>query len=237
MFILLNKLPIPQSLLSNGGTAENAEMILLVFATEIEAEAFIDYHDLKKQDKSEFYDLYERGNISLIITGMGSMRGALSLSDLIKQETKEGNRIARIINYGIAGCLSDKFSIGAVVEIDKVIKYDPVEFSRPKPGKLFLSSFPDIIINEKRGDLNILATSDHPIFIEEDSKKVARYANFVDMEGYGYAFVAKYYNIPIRLLKGISDFVFKQSEESFIQNVKTCLEKLLSFHRSNKTYL
>ena len=208
-------------------------MILLVFATEIEAKPFIDYYDLIKQNRSGSYEFYKRGDLSLIITGMGSIKGAVSLLDFIKQETREGNRTTRIVNYGIAGCLSDKFSIGDVVEIDKVIKYDPVEFLRPKPGKLFSSSFPDIVVNEKRGDLHILATSDHPILMKEDSERVAKYANFVDMEGYGYAFVAEYYGIPIRLLKGISDFAFKHSEESFRQNVKACLEKLLSFHKSS----
>jgi len=207
-------------------------MMLFVFATEIEAEPFIDYHGLKKRDISGPYGLYEKGAISLIITGMGSVKGAVYLSDLIQRKENEGNCIKKIINYGIAGCLTDKFCIGDIVEIDKVIKYNTVEFSRPKPTRYFLSSFPDIIINEKEGDLNILATGDHPIFIKEDSKGAARYADFVDMEGYGYAFVAKYYNIPITLIKGISDFAFKQSEEAFKQNVGKCLSKLLSFHIS-----
>jgi nucleoside phosphorylase len=52
------------------------------------------------------------------------------------------------------------------------------------------------------------------------------------MEGYGYAFAAGCYNIPIQLIKGVSDFVFKHSEESFKQNVKTCLKKLLTSHTS-----
>ena len=207
-------------------------MILLVFATEIEARPFIDYHDLKKHDRSEFYDLYEGRNIALLITGMGSMKGALSLCDLIQKEMGRDHLTKNIINYGIAGCLSDKFSIGTVVEMDKVIKYDPVEFLRPKPGKLFSSSFPDIVVNEEGGGSNILATSDHPIFVKEDSERVAKYATFVDMEGYGYAFVAKRYDISIKLVKAVSDFAFKHSEESFQQNVKICLDKLLSFHIS-----
>jgi len=211
-------------------------VILLVFATEIEARPFIDYHDLKGQDKSEFYDLYEGENVSLLITGMGSMKGAICLSGVIQEKKSGGNCITKVINYGIAGCLSDKFSIGAVVEMDKVIKYNPVEFSKTQPNKYFLSSFPDITINEKRGDMNILATSDHPIFMKDDSERVARYANFVDMEGYGYAFVSRHYGIPIRLLKGISDFTFKRSEASFRQNVNICLEKLLSFHKSCATF-
>ena len=207
-------------------------MILLTFATEIEAGPFIDHHGLKEKDITGPYELYEKGDISLIITGMGSIKGAVYLSDLIQKKKREGVSIKKITNYGIAGCLSDKFCIGDVVEIDKVIKYNPVEFSKPKPNKHFVSSFPEIIVNAKKGDLHTLATSDHPIFIEEDSKRVAKYANFVDMEGYGYAFVAKLYHIPITLLKGISDFVFKHSEESFRENVKVSLEKLLSFHTS-----
>ncbi len=58
-------------------------MILLAFATEIEARPFIEYHHLKNQNKRERYDVYEEGNISLIITGMGSIKGAVYLFDLI----------------------------------------------------------------------------------------------------------------------------------------------------------
>lgn len=208
-------------------------MILLVFATATEARPFADYHELKKLDEGKCYEVYEGRNLSLIVTGMGSMKGAFSLSDFIQKKTTRGHSIRKIINYGIAGSLSDRLSIGSVVEMDKVIKYDPVEFSRPKPGKLFSSSFPDIVISEGRGSLNILATSDHPICTRDDSERVAKYANFVDMEGYGYAFVSKHYGIPMQLFKGISDFAYKESEESFRQNVEICLGNLLSFHRSS----
>jgi len=205
-------------------------MILLTFATKIEARPFIDYHSLKKKNISSSYELYEGGNISLIITGIGSIKGAIYLSDLIQKKRSEGIYIKKIINYGIAGCVSHKFYIGDVVEIDKVIKYDPVEFAKDCPDKHFLSSFPDITINKKREELNILATSDHPVFNSKDSEKLARYATFVDMDGYGYAFVAVYYRIPIKLIKAVSDFTLKPSEESFKQNVEVCLDKLLSFH-------
>lgn len=208
-------------------------MILLVCATAIEARPFIDYHQLKKLHKSEFYGVYKGEGMALLISGMGSLKSAFALSDFICKERETGGLFASIINYGIAGCLSDEFSIGAVVEMDKVIKYDPVEFLRPRPGKLFSSSFPDIVLAEPKGNAHVLATSDHPIFAKEDSQRVAKFANFVDMEGYGYAFVSARLGIPIRMVKGISDFAFKQSEQSFRQNVDSCLNKLLSFHISS----
>ena len=211
-------------------------MIILVFATEIEARPFIDYHGLKRQDGYDLYELYEGGGISLVITGMGSMKGAFSLSDFIRVKKDKKSSITRIINYGIAGSLSEEFPIGAVVEIDKVIKYDSVEFSKDKRGRHFSSSFPDIILNERETAPNILATSDHPIFLKEDSERVAKYANFVDMEGYGYAFICTQYGIPISLFKGISDFTFKHSEDSFKQNVQLALENLLSLHREHELF-
>ena len=113
-------------------------MILLAFATEIEARPLIEYHHLKKQNEGKPYDLYEGNDISLIVTGMGSIKGAVYLSDLIQNKGKKDNRIVKIINYGIAGCLSDKFSIGDVVEIDRVIKYNPVELSKTKPNTMML---------------------------------------------------------------------------------------------------
>jgi len=208
-------------------------MILFAFATETEAQPFIEHLRLKKRNQGELYGLYEEGNSSLVITGMGSMKAALYLSDLVQRKKREGTSITKIINYGIAGCLVDTFSIGEVVEIDRVIKYNPEAWSKPIPDTHFLSAFPDIALNEKTSGVHILATSDHPVFNRKESVRMAEYAHFVDMEGYGYAFAAGYYKIPIKLIKGVSDFVFKHSEESFKKNVKTCLENLLSFHLSH----
>ncbi len=209
-------------------------MILLVCATELEARPFIEYHNLKKQSGSSAYQFYETGSSGLVVTGMGSVKGALYLSEIIGQKQQSGATIGAIINYGIAGSLTDTGSIGDVVEIDKVIKYSAHEFAREKPGKYFLSSFPEIILNTTDTEPNVLATSDHPVFNKEDSRNAARYAQFVDMEGYGYAFAANHHTIPIKIFKGISDYTFKESEDSFKKNVHRTLDNLLSFHRAQK---
>ncbi len=209
-------------------------MILLVCATELEARPFIEYHNLKKQSGSSAYQFYETGSSGLVVTGMGSVKGALYLSEIIGQKQQSGATIATIVNYGIAGSLTDTWSIGDVVEIDKVIKYSAHEFAREKPGKHFLSSFPEIILNTTDTEPNVLATSDHPVFNKEDSRNAARYAQFVDMEGYGYAFAANHHTIPIKIFKGISDYTFKESEDSFKKNVHRTLDNLLSFHRAQK---
>jgi nucleoside phosphorylase len=206
-------------------------LILLVCATELEARPFIEYHKLEKQGTGSAYHFYEKESSALVVTGMGSMKGALYLSEVIQQKQESGASISKIVNYGIAGCLTDARNIGDVVEMNRVIKYSAHEFAREKPGSHFLSSFPEIILNTTEHEPNILATSDHPVFNKEDSQNAARYAQFVDMESYGYAFVANHYAIPIKVFKGISDYTFKESETSFKQNVHRTLENLLSFHR------
>ncbi len=210
-------------------------MILLAFATQREAQPFIDYHRLTRQSTGSLYGVYGGENISLIITGMGALKGAVYLSEILQQRKLAGHPITEVINYGVAGCVCDTFSLEEIVVVDKVIKYDPVEFSKPQPNKYFSSSFPDFTLTPKKKEITVLATSDHPIFTEEDAHRVARHAHVVDMEGYGYAFAANSHGIPLQVVKGISDFAYKKSEQSFKKTVGRVLTELLSFHRTRET--
>jgi len=209
-------------------------MILLAFATQIEAQPFIDYHRLTRKNTSSVYALYGGDTISLIITGMGALKGAVYLSEILQQRKLTGHPVTQVINYGVAGCVCDTFSLEEIVVVDKVIKYDPVEFSKPQPDKHFSSSFPDFTLTPKKKDITVLATSDHPIFTEDDAHRVGQHAHVVDMEGYGYAFAANSQGIPLQLVKGISDFAYKKSEQSFKKIVGRVLTGLLSFHRTRE---
>ncbi len=207
-------------------------MMLLVFATELEAQPFIDHHRLKYLDDQNPCPAYAGDGLLLIISGMGFLKGAVALSQIVQRHEKGGNSITRVINYGIAGALTERFSLGEVVCVDRVVKYNPVEFSKTRFNKFFASAFPEIRLTEKAEDAVVLATSDHPILTEDDANCAARHARLVDMEGYGYAFVAGAHGIPIELIKGISDFARKESEDSFRKQVKRTLDALLAYHIS-----
>jgi adenosylhomocysteine nucleosidase len=205
-------------------------MILMVFATESEAQPFIDHHRLKRSDEQQPCLSYEGDGIVLIISGMGFLKGAIALSQVLQKRKHSGNAITRVINYGIAGSLTGRFVLGEVVRVDRVVKYNPVEFTKTRFNKFFASAFPEISLSERSEDAVVLATSDHPILTEDDARLAARHAHLVDMEGYGYAFVAGTYGIPIQLIKGISDFARKESEDSFRKQVKRTLDSLLAYH-------
>jgi adenosylhomocysteine nucleosidase len=205
-------------------------MMLLAFATELEAQPFIDHHRLRRLKAHQPCPAYEGNGIFLIITGMGFLKGAVALSQVLQGHEKSGDAITRVINYGIAGALTGRFSLGEVVTVDKVVKYNPVEFTKTRFNKFFASAFPEIKLTEQAENAVVLATSDHPILTEEDARLAARHAHLVDMEGYGYAFVAGRHGIPIQLIKGISDFARKESEDSFRKQVKRTLDSLLASH-------
>jgi adenosylhomocysteine nucleosidase len=207
-------------------------MMLLVFATELEAQPFIDHHQLRRLDEHHPCPAYAGEGMLLIISGMGFLQGAVALSQILQRYEKGENSITRVINYGIAGALTERFSLGEVVCVDRAVKYNPVEFTKTRFNKFFASAFPEIRLTEQAEDAVVLATSDHPILTEDDARLAARYAHLVDMEGYGYAFVAGAHGIPIQLIKGISDFARKESEDSFRRQVKRTLDALLAYHIS-----
>lgn len=207
-------------------------MMLLVFATELEAQPFIDHHRLKCLDEPHPCPAYAGDGILLIISGMGFLKGAVALSQVVQRHENSGNAITRVINYGIAGALTERFSLGEVVCVDRVVKYNPLEFTKTRFNKFFASAFPEISLTGQAEKAVVLATSDHPILTEDDARLAARHAHLVDMEGYGYAFVAGAHGIPIQLIKGISDFARKESEESFRKQVKRTLDALLAYHIS-----
>jgi len=208
-------------------------MILLVFATELEAQPFIDYHRLSRLEAHRHSLTYGGDGLLLLISGMGFLKGAVSLSRTLHMHETGENRVTRAINYGIAGSLTGRFSLGEVVSVDRVVKYNPAEFTKTRFNKFFASAFPEIRLNEQAEGEVVLATSDHPILTEDDARLAARYAHLVDMEGYGYAFVAGHFGIPIQLIKGVSDFARKESEDSFRKQVKRTLDSLLAYHAAH----
>jgi len=137
-------------------------MMLLVFATELEAQPFIDYHRLLCLDQQYPCPAYAGDGILLIISGMGFLKGAVALSQVVQRHENSGNAINRVINYGIAGSLTGRFSLGEVVSVDRVVKYNPVEFTKTRFNKFFASAFPEIGLNERSEGEVVLAPATIP---------------------------------------------------------------------------
>jgi nucleoside phosphorylase len=60
-----------------------------------------------------------------------------------------------------------------------------------------------------------------------DSSKINTNDDMVDMEGFAVAYVANRYNIPITLIKGVSDNANNSSEAELFANLNNAMDKTI----------
>ena len=92
-------------------------MINFVTATISEARALIEEYKLKKDINSNNFQLFCNEKYSLIVSGIGKINSALSVSHTFFKLNQKSNNIW--INIGIAGHINEK--IGKLILVNKVI--------------------------------------------------------------------------------------------------------------------
>ncbi|SFV77575.1 hypothetical protein MNB_SUP05-10-542 [hydrothermal vent metagenome] len=71
----------------------------------------------------------------------------------------------------------------------------------------------------------VLTTGDQFI---NDGSNIANNADIVDMEGFAVAYVADKYNIPITMIKGISDDANSSSEKELFENLNMAMDQTIT---------
>jgi hypothetical protein len=164
-------------------------MTIIVTALSVEATPLIKYFDLKLIYNKPF-NIYQNENISLIISGIGSLNSAMATTFVL---SKIDDNIDKIINFGICGAKrDDNISIGDIFLINKI-----VDFNSKK------EFFPDILLKHNFKE-NSITTFDKPVdtYLQFDT-------TLVDMEVYGFVqaslkFLSTY---QIMVIKIVSDFL------------------------------
>lgn len=161
----------------------------------------------------------EFDEMPVLLTGIGRLRTTLALTDCLHRYLRAGGLPSGIINVGTAGAL--RAGLTGVHRVDRVLlhdfshasvaavtgrdEYPPLdlgaEYSTDGPAA------PDTLDGiERDADSRItLATGD--IFVESDAvrDRLSQDADLVDMEGYAVASVARWFGVPVQLIKIISD--------------------------------
>ena len=162
---------------------------LLVFATDSETQA-IDT------------------DLPVLVTGVGVLRAAIGLTEVLTEARLDGRVPSAIINLGTCGGLID--GPNGVYEVREVYKHD---FSselleeidgRPEINALTLHT--SGLLPTAR-----LATGDSFIADTVIRTRLAERAELVEMEGYCFARIGHRYGIPVTLLKQISDGANEES--------------------------
>lgn len=160
----------------------------------------------------------------LLVTGIGTLPAAITLTEELCARRANGTLPQRIINVGTCGALRDEIPNG-VYEIDRVHKHDfNVEFT----SDIAFDAFPRVITPATTGlfPTGQLATGD--TFVEDSGtrERIAQVAGLVDMEGYALAAVAHRFDVPITLLKQISDRADEETAPEWADAVEGSAVKL-----------
>lgn len=209
-------------------------MIGIVVALNSEANEFIDSIENAKEcvalGKRLITGKISGEEIALTICGIGKVNAALATQYLIDRFS-----LKSIINFGTAGGLKPEIKVADVYVIKKCAQYD-FDLSELDPvPRGYIQDYDTVFFDTKTDKLDflpkaILASgdrfSDSPVDYDEIIKMGA---NVKDMEGGAIGQVCKANNIPLYVIKGITDvYGLNSTAEQFKNNLVAVCKKFPS---------
>ena len=158
----------------------------------------------------------------VLLTGVGKLRAATRLARALATA-----RPSHILNLGTAGSLVEDLS--GVFPIGSVLQHD---FDDESIAALTGHSFSPLLPLDPEGPL--LASGDR--FVAGDplrAELVARGARLVDMEGYAVATVARAFDLPVTLVKVVSDSAEAGAARDWQDTLHLCSQALAAWTREN----
>ncbi|MBN4067409.1 hypothetical protein JYU14_04930 [Simkania negevensis] len=188
---------------------------LFVFATIDEAAPTIQALQGKESIPGELW-WCKRGKI--LVTGMGSVQAAT-------QVIRHLNNSNQIINAGIAAALKP-YQIGDIFTVGDIGKQIDLTTLNTSSHQLVKKVFP-ILTTQSAGAR--LLTIDFPLHNKALKQQLALQWDLVDMEGYGIATAAKAANVPLSIVKAVSDFAQEESKALIQQQIHTLAQQLAHY--------
>ena len=158
----------------------------------------------------------------VLVTGVGKVAAAVAVTRALATAFATGERPSAIINVGTAGAL--RAGLLGTQEIKTVIQHD---FDSPAIEALIGRAYgPPIQLQD---DGLVLATGD--VFVSDPvtRERIAEHADLVDMEGYAIAAAAAAYDVPVRIIKHVSDQADDGAFKSWQATVDECARALAVF--------
>ena len=189
-------------------------------ATRIEADPFLTGLNLHKITSSPI-PAYKNSDFLLIVSGIGKCNAAIAATYSICSHDTH-----RIFNLGAAGSTTDRFRVGQIVHINKVLEQDRPHLLNNKertfePG--LLEGYP----------MATLATQDIPVTSPEARASLSHAADLVDMEGAAVVQACQKMHVPVYLFKIVTDTPAHDRDIEIIENVKKTRQVLFDFFLKN----
>lgn len=164
-------------------------------------------------------------DLPVLITGVGTINAAIALTTVLSRQ-----RPREVISVGTAGGLSVRAAGTVVIErafchdmdtdlLTGLIGHDPAPPIHLSPAY--------------SGPTAVLATGD--VFVSDDAarQRLALRADVVDMEGYAVASAAHALDVPVTLVKHVSDSADGDAARSWVETMDLCARSLAAWVRMN----
>jgi adenosylhomocysteine nucleosidase len=156
--------------------------------------------------------VYLGERLPVLLTGIGKINAAASLATVLAR----GEQPSEIVNLGTAGALRPGWA--GTHQVAQVLQHDiDTPVLRALTGRTYGAP---ITVGEDVGPT--LATGD--LFVSDPAarERLALTADLVDMEGYALATVAQRAEVPIRLVKHVSDEAGEGADRTWRESVDAC---------------
>lgn len=152
--------------------------------------------------------------LPVLVTGAGKVNAAVAVATILGQYSP-----SHVVNLGTAGALHDGL-VGTHV-IGTVLQHD---FDDAALHALTGLHFGEPIALADAGP--VLATGDAFVSDQVTRARLAARADLVDMEGYAIAVAARAADLPVTLVKRVSDSAGDGAQRSWRESVDECAEHL-----------
>jgi nucleoside phosphorylase len=169
-------------------------MIFIITALKLEANAFIDYYQLKKDPLSDIFPIYSNETIKLIISGVGKIQSSMATLYLYTHFKSLAKKPTLLINAGFCGSSTLKYPLGTLLRFNKVTDLDNNR-----------DYYPDVLSNTNIPVEQLNCVS--KVVRKNDSSKNGQ--SFYDMESTGIIEASKKFlnTHQVIILKIISDYL------------------------------
>lgn len=168
------------------------------------------------------------GHVPVLHVGVGKVQAAAALGHHLATFPES---VEVVVNVGTAGGLREQ-PIGEVAEIGRVHQHDfdhagvSAFVGTPLPGGPIDLDVPGVAPAR-------LATGDRLVVDPAQRAHLAEHADLVDMEGYAVAATCRRFEVPVRLVKAVSDSADADAALSWKDALERCSTGLVTWCDAN----
>lgn len=168
------------------------------------------------------------GHVPVLHVGVGKVQAAAALGHHLATFPE---RVEVVVNVGTAGGLHAQ-PVGEVAEVGRVHQHDfdhagvSAFVGAPLPGG-------PIDLDDPGGATARLATGDRLVVDPAQRARLAEDADLVDMEGYAVAATCRRFEVPVRLIKAVSDSADADAAMTWKDALERCSAELTAWCDAN----